>query len=58
MTEGMTPTPTKKSSNHTLIIVGIVILACVLLCVCVSCVFFFLGPQVGGVFSDISRGLQ
>ncbi len=58
MTEEMTPTPTKKSTNRTLIIIGIVILACVLLCVCVACVFTILGPQYSTIFSSISRDLQ
>ncbi len=54
MTEEIGPAPTKKSTNRTLIIIGIVILACVLLCVCVACIFAVLGPLNMGIFSSIS----
>ncbi len=55
MTEGMPPTPTKQSSNRTLIIVGVVILACVLLCVCVTCILAVLGPLNMNIFSSMSQ---
>ncbi len=56
------PSPAPSKPNNTLIIVIILVLAVVVVCClipfCVIAILALLGPQIGNVFSQVTRDLQ